>query len=172
MWISAAVYRGRQFFVALTATGLSQADRDLVEQYLSPAQQELFARMSHGDQQHAAAVARALIDEGWVDSELIQAALLHDVGKAGGGLSLGYRVAIVLLRAFWPAGLKWMAATDSGWRRPFYVHQQHPEIGAQRAADTGSSTRVVELIRHHQSPVRNGPYSRELGILQIADGSH
>lgn len=168
----AAAYRVRQFLTALTARPLCQAERALVEQYLSPVQQALFQRMPRTDQKHAVSVARMLLDEGWSDTDLIQAALLHDVGKADGGLHLGYRVAIVLLRAFWPAGLKRIAATDTGWRRPFHIHQLHPEIGAQLAAEAGSSSRVVELILQHQSPVGEGEIEKALVALRLADESH
>lgn len=170
-WAGSAVYRVRQFFAALTAGEPTQADRALIARFLSPAQQRLFKRMSRNDQKHALAVARRLMSKGWSDVELIQAALLHDVGKAGGGLHLGYRVAIVLLRAFWPAGLDWLASSDHGWRRPFHVHQHHPEIGARLAAEAGSSSRVVELIRQHQSPADADESQSDLAALKAADDS-
>lgn len=170
--LAAVVYRVRQFFGALTAGALNQRDRALVRQSLSPAQRALFERMSPNDQQHAVAVVRTLIDAGWSDAELIQAALLHDAGKAAADIGLSYRVAVVLLRAFWPAGLNRLAATESGWRRPFHVHQRHPEIGAQLAAEAGSSGRVVELIRHHQHPGDGETITRELAALKRADESH
>lgn len=168
---SAAVYRARQFFAALTAGQLSQVDRALIESYLTPAQQVLFEQMPKNDQQHAVAVARTLLDQGWHEIDLIQAALLHDAGKADGGLHLGYRVAIVLLRKFWPAGLKWLAAGETGWRRPFHVHQHHPEIGAQLAAEAGASPRVVELILHHQSSPARHEGLTGLAALRAADES-
>ncbi len=165
----AAAYRVRQFFAAVKAGSLSEADRALVQRYLTPAQLQLFERMPANDQQHAIAVASRLLDWGWHDQTLIQAALLHDIGKADGGLNLAYRVAIVLLRAFWPAGLEWLAASDTGWRRPFYIHHHHPEIGARLAAEAGSSPRVVELILQHQSPANTRGESGELMALKAAD---
>lgn len=170
-WAGSAAYRVRQFFAAITAGEPTRADCALVERFLSPAQQRLFKRMSRNDQNHALAVARRLIGKGWSDVELIQAALLHDVGKAGSGLHLGYRVAIVLLRAFWPAGLERLAASDHGWRRPLHVHQHHPESGARLATEAGSSSRVVELIRQHQSPADADESPTELAALKAADDS-
>lgn len=166
---STSVYRVRQFFAAVTAGHLSEADQGLVERYLSPAQQRLFERMPANDQQHAIAVAHTLLDRGWDGAEIVQAALLHDIGKADSGLRLVYRVAIVLLRAAWPAGLKWLAAADAGWRRPFHVHLHHPEIGARLAAEAGSASRVVELILLHQSPAASQGEMNELTALQAAD---
>ena len=166
---SASVYRVRQFFAAVTAGHLSEADQGLVERYLTPAQQRLFERMPANDQQHAIAVARTLLDWGWDGAEVVQAALLHDIGKTDGGLHLVYRVAIVLLQAVWPAGLRWLAGADAGWRRPFYVHLHHPEIGARLAAEAGSSPRVVDLILSHQSPFKSHADMNELAALQAAD---
>lgn len=163
----AAVYRVRQFFAAVTAGQLSGADRVLVESYLTPAQQALFERMPQSDQQHAITVARTLLGWDWRDSDVIQAALLHDIGKADGGL--GYRVAIVLLRALWPAGLKRIAADDTGWHLPFHIHQHHPEIGARLAAEAGSSSRVVRLILLHQSPADMDDNTGTLAALKAAD---
>lgn len=170
--ISAAAYRVQQFLAAVTAGQLSTADWALVARYLTPAQLALFKCLPENDQQHALAVARTLLDQGWKDTELIQAALLHDIGKMDSGLHLMYRVAIVLLRALWPAGLRWLAASDRGWRRPFHIHQHHPEIGARLAAEAGASPRVVELILHHQSPACGGADARELAALQAADENH
>lgn len=168
----AAFYRTKQFFAAVTARQLTQADQAIVQRYLSPAQRALFEQMPQNDQRHAVAVARSLIHCGWSDIELVQAALLHDIGKTNGGLHLGYRVVIVLLRTFWPAGLKRIAALDTGWRRPFHIHQQHPRIGAQMAAEAGSSPRVVELIAQHQLPLAAQEDTKELAALKIADGTH
>lgn len=169
--LTATVYRVRQFFAAITAGHLSAADSDLLETYLAPAQQALFERMSENDQQHALAVARTLIDQGWRDADLIQAALLHDAGKIDGGLNLAYRVAIVLLRTFWPVGLERLAV-DSGWRRPFHVYQHHPQRGARLAAEAGSSDRVLELILRHQSPLGEHDNFKALAALKAADERH
>ncbi len=169
-----AVYRVRQFVSALRASRLSTQERTFVNQYLSPAQQVLFERMSVQDQSHAVAVARALYQQGWRDVALLQAALLHDIGKADSGLSLWHRVLIVLLHAIWPAGLTWLAQEDGGWRRPFYRHVHHPQIGARLAAEAGSSPSVVTFIAAHQTPVngRLDPIEAPLIALQAADNDH
>lgn len=166
------IHRVRQFFAAVTAGELTQSDRALIGSYLTPAQQALFRRMSENDQRHALTVARALLDKGWSDRDLIQAALLHDVGKANGGLHVAYRVVIVLLQALWPAALEWLASIDRGWRRPFYIHQHHPQIGAKLATQAGVSSRGVELILRHQSPADGHAEDRTLTALKAADGAH
>ena len=170
----AGVYRVRQFVSALRAGQLASQERAFVNRYLTPAQQALFERMSAQDQCHAVAVAHTLYQQGWRDVELLQAALLHDVGKAGSGLCLLHRVLIVLLQAFWPAGLAWLAKEDRGWRRPFYCHVHHPQIGARLAAAAGSSPSVIALISAHQTSV-NGQLDQikePLIALQAADNNH
>jgi hypothetical protein len=125
-----ALYRAGQFFAAVKAVllpgDLTQADETLVYSILTtPAQQRLFARMSPNDRRHALAVVRTLQQAGYDRPALLQAALLHDVAKSL-GQPIIHRVAIVLLKAFWPAALervgewqgteaKWQMA-DSGWR--------------------------------------------------------
>jgi putative nucleotidyltransferase with HDIG domain len=163
----------RQFLAALVARDLSASDRAFVARYLTPQQQALFERLAPADQQHAIAVARLLLDRGWADTALLQAALLHDIGKADSGLNLAYRTAIVLLRALWPAAFDRLAARDRGWRRPFYRHRHHPEHGACLVEAAGADPLVVELIRRHQEPLRTAPRShveRLLAALQAADG--
>jgi len=60
------------------------------------------------------------------------------------------------------------------WRYPFFVHQQHPELGAKLAQAAGCSPTAVELIRHHQEPSANNPLrthrDKLLAALQEADG--
>jgi len=103
------------------------------------------------------------------------AALLHDVGKSGGGLRLWHRVLIVLIKALWPQLLDRLAEEEPrSWRYPFFVHQHHPELGAQLAQAAGCSTTTVALIRRHQEPSANNPLSTHrdklLAALQEADG--
>ncbi len=144
------VYRVRQFLKALTARSLSASDRALVARYLTPSQCALFERMAPADQQHAVAVARWLLARGWTDTTLLQAALLHDVGKAEGGIRPLHRALSVLLQRLWPAAWEWLSAQDAGWRRPFHRYRYHPEYGARLVEGAGASPTVVALIRYHQ----------------------
>jgi hypothetical protein len=52
------------------------------------------------------------------------------------------------------------------------VAEQHPQWGAELAAQTGASPLTVALIRRHQEPFTSQPASMEeqlLGQLQTAD---
>ncbi len=121
--IHPALYRAGQFFIALKAYlpawagGVqgkpSTEDEALVKSILStPLQRQLFARMSPNDRRHAIAVARTLRQAGHNHLALIQAALLHDVGKSIGQPIL-HRVLIVLFEAFWPAALDRLSSTKA-----------------------------------------------------------
>jgi hypothetical protein len=183
-----ARYRVYQFFTALKAMlpiwagggkgGLTTEDERLVRSILPAAgQQQLFARMSPNDQRHALAVARSLQQAGSDNPALLQAALLHDVGKSL-GQPIIHRVLIVLLEAFWPAMLERLSTSPArarAWRRPFVVHAQHPAIGAEWAQSAGCDPLAVSLIARHQeilSPTSTETEDKLLAALQWADNSN
>jgi hypothetical protein len=188
-----AFYRAFQFFVALKAYlpiwaggGLNPADEALVTAVLTTPQRWLFARMLPNDQRHAVAVANTLRQAGYGELALLQAALLHDVGKSM-GQPIIHRVLIVLLKAFWPSALyrlgqpsvptsSFIPLRDPSsfpwWRRPFIIHAQHPAIGAAWAAEVGCEPLAVELIARHQDILSNEPVAETeklLAALQRAD---
>ena len=186
-----ALYRAYQFFAALKAMlsfragggrgGLTTEDESLFTSILqTPSQQQLFARMSPNDRRHALAVVRTLQAAGYHQTALMQAALLHDVGKSM-GQPLIHRVLIVLLEAFWPAALERLSGVSavhpsiqkvSWWRRPFVIHAQHPAIGATWAEEAACEPLAVRLIGRHQEVLGAEPVSEEeklLVALQWAD---
>jgi hypothetical protein len=201
-----ALYRVYQFFAALKATlppwaggvwgGLTTEDETLVTSALkTPGQQQLFARMAPHDQRHALAVVCTLQAAGYHQTTLMQAALLHDVGKSM-GQPLLHRVLIVLFEAFWPTGLAWLSGKSASqsrqngtkyaigntsetsqfsfhpsiqkvgwWRRPFVIHAQHPMIGATWAEEAACEPLVVRLIARHQEVLGAKPISEEEKLL-------
>lgn len=195
-----ALYRVYQFFIALKASlpawaggvrdHLTADDEALVNAILPiPLQQQLFARMPPNDQRHAMAVANTLSQAGHSHPALMQAALLHDVGKSV-GQPIIHRVLIVLFEAFWPAALRRLSTPavsanlqDKGqqmtnhsvgwWRRPFVVHAQHPTIGAAWAREAGCDPLAVSLIAQHQDKLGDeaaqSAEQKLLAALQWAD---
>ena len=151
-----ATYRGRQFFSALLARRAIESDRSrggrlrALEDRLEPAQRRLFLTMDWADQRHCLDVYHLLVEWGYDHDDLLQAALLHDVGKSLARVRLWHRVAIVLAQAI-HSNIIGRLGSDrpSSWRYPLYVHWRHADLGARLAQAVGCRPRVVELIRRH-----------------------
>ena len=115
--MSRASHRTAQF---LRAAFARPADDEvaLVDLHLPPPLRPSFARLSRAEQAHAVATLRTLLRQGHTDSNLLAAALVHDLGKSRSPLRLLDRVVVVLAQAFMPrrAGplgpgrARWMAA--------------------------------------------------------------
>ena len=168
-----ARYRLGQFWRLLTARGLSAAAQTAVTAVLTPAQQQLFARFTAGDQWHSYQVWQTLRAAGHAQPDLQAAALLHDVGKTRAPLTIWERSLIVLAQKLLPGKMaEWGQGEARGWRRPFVVKAQHPAWGADMAAQAGSSPLAVALIRRHQDVVTETAVTetdRLLHLLQWAD---
>lgn len=158
-------YRVWQFFRALLAR-IHPHERELVAQQLGPSLVALFWQMDRCDQRHGLDVYRTLQEVGYQDRELLQAALLHDVGKAGGGLTLIHRVAVVLLEKYAPHVLERWTQNGRTWRTPFVRHAKHAQLGAQWTLEASIAPQAAEWIRRHHNP---DPTDDRLAALQWAD---
>lgn len=156
-----AWYRVWQFWRALWAPLAPEVPPEAL-QWLTPGELALFRKMSPAGRRHGAAVARTLWAQGYRERPLLAAALLHDVGKeVEGQVGLFHRVAIVLLEAFWPRALLWLARRP--WGGAFRRHLTHAEEGARRAQAAGADPRTVALIRvHHEPPAAADPWHAAL----------
>ncbi len=114
--------------------------------------QPLFAAMPVEDRQHGMQVLAALQADGATDPPVLQAGLLHDLGKAEAGVGVIHRVARVLLARSLPPLWTRLAGTPTGWRRPYWAVANHPERGAVWVASAGGSDDLIELVRHHENP--------------------
>jgi len=166
-------YRVRQFWQALGFHAES-VDARMWEEHLNPAQRWLFQGMAIAEQRHSLAVLHTLQADGHSEQALLQAALLHDMGKAGAQVQLGHRVVTVLMRSLALALLTRLARNEPGsWRYPFFVQLHHAERGADLAAGAGTHALAVALIRwHHTAPNKSelDPQGQELlAWLQAAD---
>jgi len=174
--IGRAIYRIRQALSMLVAT-LSPDDSALADRWLSVQERSLFRRMEVADQRHSVRVARSLLAAGVADSCLIKAALLHDVGKSRRPPGLAYRTAAVLMvRALGHLPSPLTRECASGWRLPFRVIANHPDLGAEMLVGAGCEERVCRLVALHQTdPQQVGDISdrdwvlKALRLLQEAD---
>ena len=98
MWLHTVGYRLRQVRQQLGFVApLSEEDYQQVARVLpSSAALSLFRSMSPADQQHALRVCRGLQARDCTDTDMLAAALLHDVGKAQNRVPFWIRPAIVL----------------------------------------------------------------------------
>lgn len=148
--------------------------------WLTPAEQRLFAKMSTADQKHAVDVARrahqALNDDaeaaGSVGEETVMAAaLLHDIGKTVSGLGLYGRVIATLSGVVAGHEFAEIWQEKSGFTRKVGLYLRYGELGADllRMADSDPVV-VAWATEHHLSEDR---WSIPVGVgrlLAAADG--
>ena len=168
-------YRVHQFFRAITAR-VKQEDVEAALSDLPPGAQALFLAQSRQDQRHALAVVGTLKDAGYHNSDLLAAALLHDIGKAAVALPAWQRAIIVLLDHASSRMLSALSQGEAkGLRRPFVIHARHSECGAVRAEEAGCSPITVALIRRHHETAPNATGTGQdelLKVLQSADSTN
>jgi hypothetical protein len=169
-------YRVEQFLRALTAQhAISDQRIKQLTKILGPRARALFVRQAPQDQRHALAVYEALCDQGHTHTDLLTAALLHDVGKVAAQLSPWQRGLFVLAERLVPRALDGFShGPAEDWRRPLTRYARHAEIGARWAEEAGCSPLTVELIRRHEEQPRtcHTEEDRLLAALQAADSAN
>ena len=169
------LYRVRQFALALGAQANGERVEDL-PRFLDDHKKELFRRMPSMDQHHCLAVFGTLREAGHTDPSLLEAALLHDVGKTLGPVRIGHRVLAVLAKSFFPVLWNKFDGQPGTWRYPFFVHRQHAALGAELTAEAGCNPDVVWLVAHHEDERRDvepgDSRGSLLAALQAADQSN
>jgi putative nucleotidyltransferase with HDIG domain len=151
----------------------SISDLAAARKLLSPELFNLFQQMQLAEQAHALRVFSLVKAGGHHEQALLEAALLHDIGKSRFRLSAWERSWIVLGNALFPDRIKaWGNGQPVGWRRSFVVSERHPEWGAEMAAAAGAGELTVKLVREHQTASPDGFSTEEadlLAVLQQAD---
>jgi putative nucleotidyltransferase with HDIG domain len=153
------LYRVKQFWHAL----LLKTDPIELEQarkILNPAQSTLFIQLQRAEMSHSIIMYRKLLTQGDTQPDLLQAALLHDIGKLCYPMNPFQRAMVVIVRTLLPDEARswgrippggWEQAP--GWRKPFIVKENHAEWGAEIARQAGASPITEQLIRqHHERP--------------------
>jgi len=167
------IYRVAQFWNALSNHPPTDNDLAPAAQVLTDQQMALFACLQPSEQAHGLRVLQTLQNQGENRSEMLTAALLHDIGKIRHPLRIWERVMIVLGRQFFPKRMKkWGEAAPKGWKRPFVVAAKHPLWGAELASAASTQALAVYLIREHQTDLETGiPHSLEKDLLSRLQGA-
>jgi hypothetical protein len=168
------LYRVSQFWQALTAAPATE-ELNQARQVLAPQLMALFLNQPASEQVHSLRVFTRLRLDGVSSTDLLAAALLHDVGKSCYPLRIWERVLVVIGQALVQ---RQEASRDEyephGWKRPFIIARRHASWGAEMAAAAGASPLTVALIRRHHDPLAGGlnqPDDLLLHRLQIFDHS-
>lgn len=150
LWRRSA-YRVRQFIRQIISRPDPEVDSAL-SALLPDEQWALVRRLSPADRTHLLAIHRELVRQGWTDSDLLHAALLHDVGKADTDGRAGplHRTIKVVLASIAPDLLNRLAVERGGWLgHGLYLSLHHATHGAERALTAGATERTCWLIAHH-----------------------
>ena len=146
-------YRVRQFWRHSSAR-VTQADGIRAVELLGPRLAPLFASMPVNEQRHGLDVLEEAQRLGPVDSLLVQAALLHDVGKAEAKFSILDRSLAVFLKALSASLLRLFLNVRPGYRRRYQIYVDHAARGAARVAALGADELAAVIAEHHSlSPV-------------------
>ncbi len=156
------LYRVRQLTLSLKAAPLINTEIEFVKGLLTPEQAELYFALALYEQRHALRVCRTLQEAGYgADRELLQAALLHDLGKhdpqTGRNVPLWGKAANVVLTKIGGSKLVTRLASpaSASWRYVFWLQSNHEQRGATLAQAVGCSERVVALIVGRDDPAVN-----------------
>ena len=128
---------------------LARPDDTFARKLLSGPEYRLYKQMDVRDRAHACTVARRLSAH-YPDASnaLRRAALLHDVGKAGGRYRPLYRILVALYTP------RRVPATPRlpGLRGAWQLRRHHDRYGAAAILAAGGDVRVAELVARHHRP--------------------
>ena len=149
----------RRFFRSLTARRPPPTDQVFIASELKGGSAHLFAAQSAMDQAHALRTARIVAAKAPGRSDLVRAALLHDVGKTHAGIGVVGRSCASLLA---------IAHIPVTSRMRSYLN--HAVLGATDLAGSGESGIVLTFAReHHTAIAPTGTDEADWAVLRMAD---
>lgn len=150
----------RRFLRSLTARRPDPGEQVFIAAVLRGAAAHLFAAQSPMDQAHALRTARSVAAAAPGRTDLVRAALLHDVGKTHAGIGvIGRSCASLLAMAHVPPIRRMRAYLD------------HGPLGAADLARSGESGIVVAFAGAHHTPIAPpGTDPSDWAVLRLADG--
>lgn len=167
-----ARHLARRFVGSLRPGGPGAAAEAWVAERLTPAERQLWSRMSGPDRRHAHAVARrverALGHE--ATRPILAAAVLHDVGKTDANLRTYGRVIATLSAAVAGHETARLWTTGRGFTRKVGLYLLHPELGGDQLELAGSDPLTVAWAREHHQPEESWSVPVAIGqVLEEAD---
>ena len=144
----------RRFIGFVTAIPLSPGDQVFVAESLSRDLQRLFYTQRFEDQRHAVIVATRVDDR----PHLVEAALMHDIGKSTTGLG-------AFRRSFATLWARTSLPVWGEWR----TYLEHGPIGADLLERVDASALTVAFARHHPNEPPSGFDPKEWYRLEEAD---
>lgn len=152
--MASLLHLSRRFFGSLRPGGPPAGERQWVATILSERELELWQRLSGPDRRHSAVVARrverALGHE--ATTEVLAAALLHDVGKSVAGLRTYGRVIATISAAVAGRDSAFEWSRGRGFVRRVGLYLRHDELGAELLELAESHPTVVAWAREHHLP--------------------
>lgn len=144
----------KRFFGFLTATPPSPRDQLFVSQSLTPKLQRLFYTQRIEDQRHAVTVATRVKDR----PHLVEAALMHDIGKSTVDLgAMGRSLATLWSTTSLPIWGQWIR------------YLNHGPIGAELLEANDARASTVSFARYHPGVPPTGFDSNDWYLLERAD---
>ena len=152
------LHLARRFFEVLLARPLDTTEVSAIASWIGPGLWDLFASQQVADQRHGYETGRRVLDAGVTDSELITAAVLHDVGKRHSRLGAVGRTLATLLMAMRLPMPRRMAS-----------YRDHGVLGAADLETAGAPDIAVLFARYHQGRRPESIPSQAWEVLHGAD---
>lgn len=170
--MASGLHLAKRFVGSLRPGGPPGDDVTWVETVLSDAELQLWARMRGPDRRHSVQVARrverALGNE--ASTEVLAAALLHDVGKTVSGLRTYGRVVATVSGRVAGHHMAYRWSNARGFVRRVGLYLRHPELGGDLLAMAGSHPLTVAWTREHHLPADEWSIPVHLGeVLKASD---
>jgi hypothetical protein len=163
--MTSALHRVGQFWRHASAQ-VSPIDAANADRILGPDLASLFFHLPVNDQRHGLDVLQTVTQfEAEPGRLLMQAALLHDVGKSGAEFSVIDRSLTVLLEALSPRLLGALLRTRPAFAGRYATYSDHARIGANRLQAAGAIELAGIVAEHHAAH----PASEVTRRLQRAD---
>ncbi len=146
--IGSALHRISQFWRHSSAR-VAAAETARATEILGPALIPLFLALPVNEQRHGLDVLAAVDRAGPADLVLRQAALLHDMGKAGARFSILDRSLAVFLDAVSPRLFHRFLSARPAFRQRHEMYRDHAAVGAARLAAAGAHELAAVVAEHH-----------------------